>query len=252
MKLLFGSTGLIGKTLLESEMFCGFNTKNSNDFNSIAENGDELYLCCLPAAKWQVNQALDRDIRNIEHITDIISKKRYSKVVLISTIDVYCESPLKYNEDYVPQIKSLNYGSNRYLFELFVRSFVKFDDLKIFRLPALYNKHIKKNILFDLLNNNNVDKININSSYQWYNLNNLWNDIKKYSAEYPKETIFNLFPEPIETKDIVAMFPEYNLTLFGNRVQYDYTTKLTDSGYIQTKGESLREIQEFINGSRAK
>ena len=125
---------------------------------------------------------------------------------------------------------------------------VKCDDLKIFRLPALFNSLIKKNVLYDLIHNNNVDQINQNSYYQWYNLDNLYNDIKIYSEKYPDETVFNLFTEPIYTADIVELFPQYvDKVKDGSKVTYNYRTKFRFSNYISSKNEVLNEIKQFIN-----
>lgn len=249
-KILVGSSGLVGKTLCESIKFNQtFNTQNIYEFSSTVKNGSELYLSCLPAAKWLVNQDLPKDINNINNLIKILSTKRYSRVVLISTIDVYNQSPLGSTEDYMPNIGNLSYGNNRYLFEMFVRSFLKTDDLKIFRLPALFNKHIKKNILFDLLNNNNVQNINPNSSYQWYNLDNLVDDVQENCFLLHKETVFNLFPEPVETSEILSLF-NVKLQSSSSRVDYNYKTKYSSSGYIKDKQTSLKEIQEFVNAYR--
>jgi hypothetical protein len=193
-----------------------------------------------------VNKNLTADIQNINNIISVISEFHYSKIILISTIDVYNESPLSSNEDYYPNVGKLSYGNNRYLFELMVREMVKTDDLKIFRLPALFNKNIKKNVLYDLVHNNNVEQINQNSFFQWYNLDNLKSDIHKYSTEYSEENVFNLFTEPIYTSDIVELFPEHmDKVQSGNRVIYDYHTKF--GGYISNKDKILKEIKQFIN-----
>jgi hypothetical protein len=247
MKLLIGNTGLVGSTILESEIYDHtFNSKNIHTFNDIAQNGDELFLTCLPATKWMVNKNLTEDIQNIYRIINTISQREYSKITLISTIDVYNDSPLGVDETYSPNISKLSYGNNRYLFELMVREMVKTDDLKIFRIPALFNKNIKKNVLFDLIHNNNVEQINQNSFFQWYNLDNLKSDIDKFSTEYPNESLLNLFTEPIHTSDIVDLFPEHSDKVQnGGKVTYDYHTKF--GGYISNKHDVLNEIKQFIN-----
>lgn len=250
MKILIGDTGLVGTTLQESINFdLKFNSKNISNFSIPKNCNAELYLSCLPAAKWLVNKNLKADIQNINHIIDKISTYEYKRIVLFSTIDVYNDSPLGSNEDYSPNISNLSYGNNRYLFELFVRSFLTTEDLKIFRLPALFNKHIKKNILFDLLNNNNIQNINPNSAYQWYNLDNLANDIEENSFLLHKQTIFNLFPEPVETSEILSMF-DIKIQSSQSRIDYNYETKYGNSGYIKNKHDSLKEIQEFVNAYR--
>jgi len=250
MKLIIGSTGLVGKTICENIKFDHyFNTSNIKTFNTIAKDGDELFLSCLPATKWVVNKDIIGDLQNIYDIISLISGITYSKVTLISTIDVYGDSPFESNESHPINVGKLNYGSNRYFFELLIREFVKTNNLKIFRLPALFNKHIKKNILFDLINQNNVELINYNSQYQWYNLNNLSKDIEEYSSKYPNEIVFNLFPEPINTIDIVNLFPNLinKVSFSDNKIIYNFTTQYHISGYISDKNKVLSEIKLLIN-----
>lgn len=247
MKLLIGNTGLVGQTIQKFERFDGhFNSKNIYTIKNIKKDGDELFLTCLPASKWLVNKNLKEDIDNINNIIEILKETHYSKVILISTIDVYNDSPLFVDETYSPNISKLSYGNNRYFFELMVKEFIKADDLKIFRLPALFNNQIKKNILYDLIHNNNVNEINQNSFFQWYNLDNLWSDINTLTKKYPEEIIFNLFTEPIHTSEIVELFPHHmNKVQDGPKIIYDYYTKF--GGYISKKNNVLGEIKKFIH-----
>jgi len=250
MKLIIGNTGLVGKTLCETVEFdLFFNSSNIEKFNDIVVDGCDLYLSCLPATKWLVNKNLKSDIDNINKLINILSKKKYSKIILISTIDVYNDSPLMVNEDYSPNMSKLTYGNNRYLFEMLVKECLITEDLKIFRLPALFNKHIKKNILYDLINKNNVDQININSSYQWYNLDLLSTDIERYLKNFPNEMVFNLFTEPINTIDIIKLF-DYDEKIFTNsnkKIEYNYTTKYVNNGYITNSKNTIKNIKNFIN-----
>ena len=250
MKLLIGNTGLVGTTILESEHFdYTFNSKNINEFVNIAQDGDELFLTCLPATKWLVNKNLQADLNNINNIINIISQKHYSKITLISTIDVYCDNKLYEDESYDIRVNKLSYGTNRYLFELMVRDLVKTDSLKIFRLPALFNKHIKKNILFDLINNNNIDQINVNTMFQWYNLDNLSKDIRYFERQYPDTNLFNLFTEPIKTEDIVKLFDSAIDKVDNTKdwFTYDYYTNLSVDNYILSRDKVFEQIKTFIN-----
>ena len=225
-----------------------FNTSNILDFTKKVYDESILYLTCLPATKWLVNKNIQEDLNNILKITNAINQIRFHKIILISTIDVYCESPIHSDEDVFPLIKTLNYGSNRYFFEMLIRKTFTYNDLKIFRLPSLFGKHIKKNIVYDLLNDNNIDKINVNSSYQWYDLNDLVNDINYLSYEFPKSTIFNLFSEPIETSELIKnIFKVKNITNNENRIEYNYKTKFNNTGYIQSKDLVIEKLIRFKN-----
>lgn len=255
MKVLIGNTGLVGKTLKENIDFdLEFNSKNINEFNTHELNNSELWLSCLPATKWLVNKDIKSDIDNINSIISHIREFRYSKIILISTIDVYCDSPIKSNESYPINFGNLSYGTNRYLFERLVSQTIGYDELYVFRLPALFNKHIKKNILFDLINNNNVSDINGNTMFQWYNLDGLVGDITQCIHNHPNEQIFNLFPEPIESSEIINLFPKLSSNISFDKVRmiYDYTTKFSKSGYIKSKDIVLNEIKKFVNESISK
>jgi hypothetical protein len=249
MKILIGDTGLIGTTLKKTISFdYYFNSKNLKDINSIDTTNSDVYLSCLPATKWMVNKDILGDLKNTIDIVDILKKNNFRNIILISTIDVYCDSPKGVDEDFTPIVNEVNYGTNRYLFELLIERLVSCKQLRIFRLPSLFNDKIKKNILFDLLNKNNLQSINKNSQYQWYNLDGLSKDIELFSEEYPKSKIFNLFTEPIETEEILNMFPveKKEVTLYDNRIEYNLKTKHNINGYVKTKEKVLNELKNFI------
>jgi nucleoside-diphosphate-sugar epimerase len=250
MKVLVGSTGLIGTTLQEKINFDLFyNSKNIKTFGDHDINGSTLYLSCLPATKWMVNKNIVGDTENMNLLIKTLSKFRYKKIILISTIDVYSDSPIGVNEDYNPNFSDLSYGLNRLLFEKLIKHYLSYENLYVFRLPALFNKHIKKNVIFDLINNNNVDQININSKYQWYNLDTLIEDINRLIDLYPNESVFNLFTEPLKTSEIVNLFPQHNekVKFDEKEIIYDFKTKYTETGYTTTSVDVLNQIKKFIN-----
>ena len=250
MNILIGDTGLVGTTLKESITFdLTFNSKNINTINDYDTENSVVYLSCLPATKWLVNKNIKGDIDNINYIIGLLSNIHFKQIILISTIDVYTDTSKLCNENDPIVVKNLSYGVNRYLFELLVKNMLTFDDLKIFRLPALFNKHIKKNVIFDLINGNNISDINTNSSYQWYNLDKLNEDINYYITTYPNESVFNLFTEPIDTQEIVNLFPHYvdSVVHLQNKVEYNYLTKFSPTGYIKESYNTLNDIEKFIN-----
>ena len=248
MKVLVGGTGLIGSVLREQTGFdyC-FNSQNIQELPSVCDYIDSLYLACLPAAKWKVNQEPLADLENIINIVSVLQKAKIKKIVVYSTIDVYLDSPLLMDERTLPCMNGVGYGSNRLLFEILVRS-LSVQQATIIRLPALFHRLIKKNILFDLLNQNNIQQINGNSFYQWYNLERLWTDTQ---AATPNR-ITNLFSEPVDTALLLReCFPEYiEQVSYGDLVRYDYRTIFTPTGYIADAQTSLHEIKEFVNATR--
>lgn len=249
MQIIIGDTGLIGKTLCDKIKFdFKFNSKNIKDINRVVSNGSDLYLSCLPAEKWKVNQNPTKDIQNILDILKNIRTKSFRNIYLFSTIDVYSDCPLMSDEDLEPAVTSFNYGNNRRMFEMLIKKELVYEDYKIIRLPALYGKYIKKNIIFDILNNNNINDININSIYQWYNLEDLHNDLKEIKCS--KEKIFNLFPEPVKTIDILNRIGINNIGMFGNLIEYNFCTNKKESRYWNDRDYVLSGIERFFNANR--
>lgn len=253
MRILVGNTGFIGTNLKQKiEFDYEFNSKNIKNISECPD-GLDLYLSCLPATKWIINQNIEKDFENIKSLISILKTKKYNRVYLLSTIDVYCDSPLKSNEDYDPNFSGLNYGSNRLIFEYMIKEFVEYTNLLIIRLPALFGNYLKKNIIYDLVNDNNLDNLNLNSYYQWYDLNDLSFDIEKLEKEYNTVQTFNFFTEPICTEKLVKLFfPNKNLKYKGNLVKYDYTTKFFDGGYMYNEETVLNKVKNFLYEIRNK
>jgi len=245
MNILVGNTGFVGKNLKEKINFdYQFNSSNIEKLLE-CPSGSDIYLSCLPATKWKVNQNLYQDIQTINELINIIKNNKYNNVYLISTIDVYSNSPLEVNENYNPNFSSLNYGSNRLFFEYYLKEVIDCKNFYVFRLPALFGKHLKKNIIFDLINNNQLEKINLNSYYQWYDLNDLADHIRQLSSL--DGGVFNLFTEPVYTRDLVkTFFPNKKIGYFGDVINYNYKTKYHKTGYVYDSQETLLKIKNFL------
>ena len=246
MKVLVGDTGLVGSVLQQSTRFdATFNSSNVRQLLELPEPIGEIYLCCLPATKWLVNQQPKKDFNNVLSIVDVLAEIDARKVVLISTIDVYEHTPQGADEECWPVYGRLGYGTNRLLFENLVQDTLGFDTCTV-RLPAVFHPLIKKNVLFDLLNDNNVDQINANSAYQWYPLKRLWQDLQAVRGE----EVINLFPPPIETMEIMdKFFPGVPVSM-GKRIEYDYRTTISETGYWFSRGEVMDDLEAFINEAR--
>ena len=121
---------------------------------------------------------------------------------------------------------------------------LEYNSIKVLRLPGVYGPYLKKNILFDIKNSNNLDQININSYYQWYNINLIALDIE--AANYDDRTIFNLFPEPVSTREIVERFCDKPIGYEGKLKAYNYQTNITTKRYWYDSETSLKEIEEFL------
>lgn len=246
---IIGYTGFVGKNLLKFIKFDYlYNSKNINDIDGLV--CDNLYFCALPAQKWYANKYPQKDYDNMKSIMEHLKTITVNKFILISTIDVYDDITNNANEPIKPNYESNHaYGKHRYLFEQWVKKM--FDNHLIVRLPALFGKGLKKNVIYDLINHNQIDFIPINSSFQWYDIDWLYDDI--CICVENNISLCNLFTEPLDTCDIIELF-NYDKKLFHNNVSihYNLTTShgrcfgLIDN-YIRSKNTVRDNIIKYIN-----
>jgi len=249
-KALMGYTGFVGSNLLQFYKFDHF--YNSRNFVDAAHQSfDELFICCIPAVKWRANKYPQEDADAIEQIQSILETISAKRVVLISTIDVYDDVDRKYDEDYdCDWIHNLAYGRNRYLFERFIQR--TFDNHHVIRLPALFGKGLKKNVIYDLIHANQIENIPRNSMFQWYDLNWLSQDIDLIIKNGLRTC--NLFTEPLPTHEILDLFDHDRDAYNQNRTPIVYNSKTKYSevfdcdvpGYIRSRSEVLCSIIKFI------
>lgn len=172
---LIGYTGFVGGQLARQHKFNFlFNSKNISDI----ENKEfDLVVCAgAPGAKWLANNNPEQDRKSIDKLIRSLLTISSKFFVLISTVDVY-PTPLLVDETMEIDAKSQQpYGEHRLQLEEFIKS--KFKKHLIVRLPALFGKGLKKNFIFDLIHNQLLSAVHPESSFQFYNIENLWNDIK--------------------------------------------------------------------------
>lgn len=246
---IIGYTGFIGKNLIRQTNFSYFfNTKNINQIHKKKYN--LTFVCAPHAKKWWANKYPKKDTYIVNKLINNLKKIKTKKIILISTIDVYDQKILLDEDSTIDIHKSNIYGKNRLKVEKFIEN--NFKDHHIIRLPALYGKFLKKNILYDLLNDNNLADIRVKSKFQWYFVGNLMLDIKRVIRNNIKK--INFFTEPISTLEIVDLFFKEKKIFLNKKnlgITYDLKTKYSQTfkgknGYILNKKDNLRKIREFI------
>jgi hypothetical protein len=199
---LVGHTGFVGSNLARQHRFDGqYNSRNIGDITGGAF--DLLVFSGAQSKKWWANQHPDEDWAAIQGALGPLASVRAGMAVLISTIDVIPVTESANGEDADCDSQPTHaYGRNRRALE---KAFAElFPDALIVRLPALFGPGLKKNVLYDLLHDNLLDKINAESSFQYYDLTRLWSDIVLAMGQGLK--IVHLFPEPLATGQVVDRF----------------------------------------------
>lgn len=227
MKGLIGHTGFIG-SILKSNLknYKLFNSKNINSIRK--KNFKEIICAGLPASKWKANKNPNKDTVNLNYLMRNLVSIKSDLFILISTIDVHNDRE--------------TYGKNRKKLEIFIKK--KFSDYLIIRLPAVFGKGIKKNILYDLLNNNQISKINKDDKYQWFDLSFLYKEIQKLKKKKTFNKIVELYSPPISNHEIIKYFPQFKINEKKSKnVNYKVRPK---KGFYKDKKFILNRIKLFI------
>ena len=174
----------------------------SNNIDSITGKEFELVVCAAaPGKKWKANLYPLEDLENIKSLINRLDKISTTTFILISTIDVFSK-PNNINENTEIEMTNLQpYGYNRRQLELYVQD--NFEKHLIIRLPALVGKGLRKNVLFDLLNNNQIEKIDSRNIFQFYPMINLWKDINLALEE--NINLVHFSSEPISVNEICSI-----------------------------------------------
>lgn len=249
---LIGYTGFVGGNIANQYQFDDlYNSKNISDMEG--KEYDLVVSAANRAEMWRINQEPEVDRAEIEEFINHIKKAKIKKLVLVSTVGVY-KNPNGANEDTpIDTDGLLPYGVNRYYLEQFCRDNF---DTTIVRLPGLFGEGIKKNVIFDLLNNNNVDRIHKAGVYQYYNLANIWKDIN--IALDNGLALVNLSIPPVSTEEVARECFGIEFTNTPADVKpafWDMHSKYAEvyggkGDYLYTKEQELAGIKAFINKYR--
>jgi dTDP-4-dehydrorhamnose reductase len=246
---LIGYTGFVGSNLCRLSSFDAvYNTQNIAE---IQGQTFDLLVCAAPQAKkWWANQNPEADLELIQQLIEHLKQTHVDRLVLISSIDVFPRiTDVDETFDCASQ-ENHAYGRNRLFLEQFVTA--QFPTVNILRLPGLFGPGLRKNVIFDLLTNNEVHKINPQSQFQWYDVTRLWADIQTtIQQDLP---LVMLATEPLATGEIqTSYFPEIKMAepTGGATVYYDVHTchaeRFGGSGrYRLSKAQVLADLGRYI------
>jgi hypothetical protein len=259
MDALIGYSGFVGTTLLKQHAFARL--YRSTNIGDIDRQTFHMVVCAgAPAQKWIANKDPDSDRQKIEELIRHLEAMTCKLFVLISTVDVF-KNPIDVDENSPVEESGLHaYGLHRRQLERFVQ--VRFPNHLIVRLPGLVGPGLRKNVIFDFLNDNNLQSIDCRGRFQFYPMVNLWYDVQ--TAVDAGLKLVHLTAEPISVGEIsqqgfgkkfdhaLDLSPAtYDMrtchaTLFGARGGYQYSRRDTIQAvraYAQTEPCALRAPQ---------
>jgi hypothetical protein len=242
---LIGHTGFVGSNLRTQGHFDAF--FNSTNIEAIGGSEFDLVVCAgAPAAKWKANQDPTGDRACLGRLSAALAQVKTREVVLISTVDVY-GNPDGADED-VPPAGATPYGQHRLELEQFlVRRFRTL----VVRLPALFGPRLKKNAIYDLLHDNQVEKIDSRGSFQYYDVRRLWADVQ--TARRATLSLVHFATEPVSVAEAarVAFGRDFHNEVVSRPPSYDFRSKHAglyggSGGYLLTKAQVLTALADFV------
>ena len=244
---LIGYTGFVGGNLAAKHQFSDlYNSKNIGDIDG--KSYDLVVSAGAGAEMWRINQDPEPDLANIKSLIEHLKTVKAKQFVLISSVCVFANYT-NHDETTVPTGDILPYGQHRLLLEDFVRT--QFPGALIVRLPGLFGPGLKKNVIYDLLHNNNVERIHPDGVFQYYNLEHLWDDIQTALAN--NISLLHITSEPIATRDIAEGIFNRQLTAPDGVKPGRFDLKSIhanvfggNNGYLYNKSQVMDEIKTFV------
>lgn len=253
MDVLVGFTGLVGSNFASSRDFdLAVNSRNSEDLRG--GRFGHVVFSAAKAEKWRANADPTSDARHVDELIDLLGSFTAERLTLVSTVDVY-GAPRDVDEDSPIDTADLHtYGANRYRLELAAASL--HDRSLVLRLPALFGPGLKKNVVYDLLNDNQVEKIQPRSEFQYYDLTRLADDVDRaWQAELGS---VNLVTEPVTTAEVMQRAFDFDAVPSGASpiVRYDVRTRWGEvfgqsGSYVEDRSSVLDRLSAFVRSERA-
>jgi hypothetical protein len=248
---LIGASGFVGSTLLRQTGFEAL-YRSTNIAGIDGRSFDTVVCAAAPAQKWIANREPAADHRNIDALMGHLGTVQCRRFVLVSTVDVFA-APEGVDEDSVVDESTLHpYGLHRRLLERFCAQ--RFERCLVVRLPGLVGPGLRKNALFDLLNDNNLNAIDARGMFQFYPMVNLWTDLQRaLDAGLP---LVHLAGEPLSVADVAreAFGRDFDNQLAGTPPRYDLRSRHAalfggqpggQGAYAYSRRETLLAIRAY-------
>ena len=243
---LIGFSGFVGGTLLKQARFEAL--YRSTNISEIEGKTFETVVCAgAPAQKWIANREPEADRQKIDGLIDHLKTIQCKTFILISTVDVF-KSPIGVDEDtLVDESGMYAYGLHRRILEKFVES--NFPNHLIVRLPGLVGPGLRKNVIFDFLNANNLHAIESRDVFQFYPLVNLWCDIQ--AALKAGLRLVHLTAAPISVAEVSrqGFGKTFDQELAGSPARYDMRTR--HAAAFDVEGAYQYGVRETTQAIRA-
>jgi NAD dependent epimerase/dehydratase family len=245
---LIGYTGFVGSTL--NAAVKPTHCYRSTTIDEIrGEEFDHVICAGVQAMKWWANLHPEEDMAGIQRLLDALSEVKAERITLISSIDVY-PAPREVDENsFINKEGHHPYGLHRLHVEEWVRE--HFANVAILRLPGLFGPGLKKNVIYDMMHDNGLEKVHPDGVFQYYDTRQLSGDIEKvWNLDI---SLLNVATEPIATSEIRNRF--YPGKILGGTGSappgYDMHSVHAvefgaQNGYLYSKNQVLEQMSDWL------
>jgi hypothetical protein len=243
---LIGYSGFVGSTLQKQAPFEAL-YRSTNIADIKGKTFDTVACAGAPAQKWIANREPEADLQKISGLISHLKTIQCKTFILISTVDVF-KSPIAVDEETSVDETGLHaYGLHRRLLEKFVES--HFPRHLIVRLPGLVGPGLRKNVIFDFRNDNNLHAIESRGVFQFYPMVNLWYDIQ--IALQAGLRLIHLTAAPVSVADVslLGFGRKFDQQLAGTPATYDMRTR--HAALFGAEGIYQYSTRETIQAIRA-
>jgi len=245
---LIGYTGFVGSTL-DAAISPTHRYRSTNIDEIRGQSFDHVICAGVQAKKWWANLHPEEDLEGIKKLLEPLEEVKAGRFTLVSTIDVY-PAPRGVDEDSVISVDGHHaYGLNRLIAEERIREL--FPEVAILRLPGLFGPGLKKNVIYDMLHDNELHKVHPGGVFQYYDTRRLAADIAR--AWGLGIGLLNVSSEPLGTSEIRDhFFAGKELGGTGPApAGYDMRSKHAAGwdgidGYLYSKEQVLGDLGELL------
>lgn len=223
MRLLIGSNGTVGQSLLDTMSFDL--AVNSDNLHTIKNREFSLVVVAAPSGnRLAINRGQIDDWAACQQIINVLSTVHSKKTVLIGSVDAVTAPDTPYGRARLWLEQNLPWS----------------DERCVFRLATLIGRRIKKNLIFNLRHNLFLDTLDPGAELQWSILADLHRHIN--TAQPNANTAHNLVSCPIKNDLIIRSFrPDLAVDTIAHS-----TTRYDLQPYTYTENDVLTAIQEYM------
>lgn len=251
-RALIGHTGFVGSNLARQQRFDAcFNSKSIHEMRGRAY--EEVWCAGVQAVKWWANANPAEDWAGITSLLEVLDTVEAERFVLLSTVDVFAR-PSGVDEADEPVRDGLHpYGLHRLRVE--DRIAERFVNHLIIRLPGLYGDGLKKNVIYDLLHDNQLGDVHADAAFQFYGLDRLSEDVDIASAA--GLPLVHFATEAVSVAELAraAFGRAFDDRPSSDPPRYDVRTRHAapwgrQGRYIRSRDEVLADIAAFVERER--